>query len=179
MTEELKPEEIQGEAPASEEVREDRAIVNELEKLGKQLIGAAKAAWESEERRKLQDEIATGIQKIGQELGVTLEKASESEQVQEIRTRAGKVATDIQQTDVVDEVRKGLLVGLEAINRELSKLLDRLETKPAPVEAVEDVVEAVEDAAEKAADAIKEEVADVVETLTPPDVPLDEETRSA
>ncbi len=34
--------------------------------------------------------------------------------------RAGKVATDIQQIDVVDEVRKGL-VGLEAINRELSK----------------------------------------------------------
>lgn len=168
MTEELKAEDIQSEMPAGEEVREERAIVNELEKLGKQLIGAAKAAWESEERRKLQDEIATGIQKFGKEIGVTLEKAGDSEQVQEIRTRAGKVATEIQQTDVVEEVRKGLLVGLEAINRELGKLLDRLETKPGPVEAVEEAVEG-----------IKEEAAEVVETLLPPDAPADGETHSA
>jgi hypothetical protein len=134
VTEESKVEEALGETPVSEEPQVERSIADELERMGQQLAGAAKAAWESDERKKLQAEIAAGMQRFGQEVTAAFEKATASDQAKELRTRAEKVATDVQKTDVVDEVRKGLLVGLEAINRELGKLLERLESKAGETE---------------------------------------------
>ncbi len=81
MMEELKPRD-----PAKARKRRsarDRAIVNELEKLGKQLIGAAAAALgraTSGESCRTRSLPASAEDR--RELGVTLEKASEVEQVQ-------------------------------------------------------------------------------------------------
>ncbi len=140
MTEEPKVEEIMGEAPADEAPKAGQNIADELEKLGQQLAKTAKAAWESDERKKLQTEITTGVQRFGQELSAAFEKATTSDQAKEVKTRAEKVATDVQRIDVVEEMRKGFLVGLEAINRELGKLLERLESKEGEAEAGEPAV---------------------------------------
>ncbi len=118
----------------SEEPKAERSIADELSKLGKQLAEAVKAAWESEDRKKLQAEIAEGFQKLSQEVGAAVEKASESEAARELREKAEKVVEEIREADVVEEVRKGILVGLEALNRELGKLLEKLESAPAPKE---------------------------------------------
>jgi hypothetical protein len=135
--------------------------------MGAQIAAAAKSAWESEERKKLQSEITTGVQRFGQEMTTAINKATDSEQAKELKTRATKVAEDMQKADVVEEVRKGILVGLEAINRELGKLLERLETKP----EAEQVVEAVAPVTDTAAG----ETVVVAETPVVPDVTDDEE----
>ncbi len=51
----------------SEEPKVDRNIADELGKLGQQVANAAKAVWESEERRKLQAELTRGVEKFSQE----------------------------------------------------------------------------------------------------------------
>ncbi len=131
MTEEPKVDET---TTTSEETRTERNISDELARLGQQLAAAAKNAWESEERKRLQGEIVNGVQRAGQEINAAVNKASEHEQVQQFRTKAVKVAEDVQKTDVAEEIRKGILVGLQAVNRELGKLLERLETKPGEAE---------------------------------------------
>jgi hypothetical protein len=125
MTEEQKPEKPEG------------SIVDELTTLGKQAADALKAAWDSPERKRLQAELTEGLEQFGRQVGAALDKASESAQAKELRTKAVKVADDVKVTDAVDEVRKGLLTGLEAMNRELSKVLERLEAErtASPVEA--------------------------------------------
>jgi len=115
----------------SDEPRAEKSITDELSKLGKQVAEAIRAAWESEDRRKLQAEIAEGLQKFGQQVGEALEKAGESEVARQLRQQAEKVVAEVRETDVAEEIRKGLLAGLEAINKELSKLLERLEAKEA------------------------------------------------
>ncbi len=122
----------------SEEPKVERNIADELGKLGKQVADAIKAAWESEDRKKLQSEIAEGFQKFGKEVSEAAEKASESETAKELREKAEKVVEEIRESDVVEDVRKGILIGLDALNRELGKLLEKLEPKPAaeaPAEA--------------------------------------------
>lgn len=121
----------------SEEQKTERTIVDELGKLGKQVADAIKAAWESEDRKKLQGEIAEGFQKFGQEVNQAVEKANESETAKELREKAEKVIEDIRESDVVEEARKGILTGLDALNRELGKLLEKLESKPAAPAAPE------------------------------------------
>ncbi len=159
MTEEPKVEET-----TTEETHTERSIADELARLGQQLATAAKTAWESEERRKLQGEITSGVQRFGQEISSAVSRASDSEQAQQLRTRAAKVAEDVQRADVVEEVRKGILVGLEAINRELGKLLERLEPKAAPAEVVAPVT-----------DTAAGETVVVAETPVAPEVTPDEE----
>ncbi|MCX7707229.1 MAG: hypothetical protein N2204_04400 [Anaerolineae bacterium] len=121
----------------SEEPKVERSIADELSKLGKQLAEAVKAAWESEDRKKLQAEIAEGFQKLSQEVSEAVEKASESETAKELREKAEKMVEEIREADVVEEVRKGILAGLDVLNRELGKLLEKLETRPAAEPAPE------------------------------------------
>lgn len=115
----------------SEEPKAVRSIADELNKLGTQVADAIKAAWESEDRKKLQTEIAEGVQKFGAQVTEALDKASESEAAKDLREKAEKVVEDLRESDVVEEVRKGILTGLDALNRELGKLLAKLEATPA------------------------------------------------
>lgn len=115
----------------SEEPKVERNIADELNRLGAQVADAIKAAWESEDRKKLQTEIAEGFQKFGAQVTEALDKAGESEAAKELREKAEKVVEDLRESDVVEEVRKGILTGLDALNRELGKLLTKLEAKPA------------------------------------------------
>jgi hypothetical protein len=162
MTEEPKVDETMG-----AESKTERSIADELARLVEQLAAAARTAWESEERKRMQTDIMTGMQKFGQELTAAVNKASESEQARELRTRATKVAEDVQKTDVVEEVRKGILVGLEAVNRELGKVLERMETKAGEAEVVAPVTDIAEG-----------ETVVVAETPVVPEVTPDEETPS-
>ncbi len=52
----------------SEETHVEKNIADELNKLGKQVADAIKAAWESEDRKKLQNEITEGLQKFGDQI---------------------------------------------------------------------------------------------------------------
>ena len=111
---------------------EGRSITEELSKLGKQMADAIKAAWESDDRKKLQAEILDGLQKFGDEVTVALDKAGKSETAQDLRVKAEKVATDVRGTGVAEDVRKGIISGLDVINQELGKLVEKLEPRATP-----------------------------------------------
>jgi phage-related protein len=111
-------------------------ITDELSKMGKLVAQAIQAAWESDERKKLEAEVADGLRKFGDEVSAAARKAGESDTAKQIKTQAEKVAADVQQKDVAGDIRKGLISGLEVINQELGKLVERLEPKKAPAEPV-------------------------------------------
>jgi hypothetical protein len=115
---------------------EGRSITEELGKLGKQMADAIKAAWESEDRRKLQAEILDGLQKFGDEVTVALDKAGQSDTAKDLRVKAEKVVVDVRASAVADDVRKGIISGLDVLNAEMSKLVEKLEPKPAPADEV-------------------------------------------
>jgi len=122
----------QEEFTMSEEKRAERNIADELNKLGKQVADAIKAAWESEDRQKLQTEITEGLQQFGNQVTEAAQKAGESSTAKQLREQAEKVVTEVRESDIVDDVRKGLLTGLDALNKELGKLLEKLEAKQEP-----------------------------------------------
>ncbi len=113
---------------------ENRSIVDELSKLGQQMATAIKAAWESDDRKKLQAEILDGLQKFGDEATEALDKAGQSETAKDLRVKAEKVTVDVRATSVVEDVRKGVISGLDVLNTELSKLVEKLEPKAEPAD---------------------------------------------
>ncbi len=111
---------------------EGRTITDELGKLGKQMADAIKAAWESDDRKKLQAEITEGLQKFGDEVAEALDKAGQSDTAKDLRVKAEKVSADMREKGVVEDVRKGIISGLDALNKELGKLVEKLEPKAKP-----------------------------------------------
>lgn len=116
----------------SEEPKTEKSIADELNKLGKQVADAIKAAWESDDRKKLQTEITDGLEKFGAQVSEALDHAGQSQTAQDFRVKAEKVVTDAREAGVVEDIRKGILAGLDTVNKELGKLVEKLETKPAP-----------------------------------------------
>ncbi len=129
----------------AEEPRSETNIVDELDKMGQLVAQAVRSAWESEERKKLEAEIVEGLRKFSDQVSTTAKKASESDAAQQIKAQAEKVAAEVKEKDVAEEIRKGLLAGLEVVNQELGKLVERLEKK-APVEEAAAPAEAAAEA---------------------------------
>jgi hypothetical protein len=117
----------------TQEPRPSTTLTEELTRVVNQITEAARLAWESEERKRLQAEITDGIKNLSVQVDEAVRKASESETAKKVKSQAEQVAVKAKDTDVVDDMREGLLVGLQALNRELGKLLERLQTSPAPV----------------------------------------------
>ena len=111
---------------------EGKSIASELTRLGKQVADAINLAWESEDRKKLQVEVATGLESFGEQVSDAMRKASESDAAVQIRAETEKVVAQVRQSDVTGEVRKGLIAGLEVLNRELGRLVERLEAPAEP-----------------------------------------------
>jgi molecular chaperone GrpE (heat shock protein) len=116
----------------SEGNAEEKSISSELARLGKQVADAISQAWESEDRRKLQAEVTVGLETFGDQVSDAMRKASESDAANQLRDETEKVVARVRESDVTAEVRKGLISGLEVINRELGKLVERLEVEPQP-----------------------------------------------
>jgi phage-related protein len=145
-------------------------ITDELSKMGKLVAQAIQSAWASDERKKLEAEVVDGLRKFGDEFSSAAKKAGDSETAKQIKTQAEKVAADMQQRDIAGDIRKGLISGLEIINQELSKLVERLEPAKAPEEAVAAAAAAPETAADSVAAAVTEGGADA-EAAPPADEP--------
>jgi hypothetical protein len=116
----------------AEQTPSEKTIVEELNKLGKQMADALRAAWGSEDRKQLQAEILEGMKQFGNQVGDAAKKAAESDTAKQLKTQAEKVASEVKSSDVTDSVRKSMIEGLEVVNQELGKLLQRLEPKKDP-----------------------------------------------
>jgi hypothetical protein len=140
----------------AEDTTEEKSISNELSKLGKQGADAINAAWESEDRKKLQADVTVGLESFGDQVSDAMRKASESEAARQLRDQTEKIVSEVRQSDVTGEMRRGLIAGLEVLNRELGRLVERLETPPSagatgtgePAEPPEEPVETAEEPSE-------------------------------
>ena len=124
MTEEQKP---------AEEQQAGDQLVDELQSLGHQLVTAVKALWDSEESRKLRQEIGDGFVKLGHQLDEAIKSAQESEAGQEFKESVKETVDKARESDVAGKVQENLVTGLQKLNAELGKMVDSLEeTEEAP-----------------------------------------------
>lgn len=90
------------------------SISDQLDELGKNLRDALQAAWSSEERRKLQQDIEEGLSSLGSSLSQAAKDFSSSQTGQTIKSdvkdlqqrwRSGEVGSKVH-TEIVDALRK-------------------------------------------------------------------------
>jgi uncharacterized coiled-coil DUF342 family protein len=126
----------------SEEKAPKSEILDEIESLGQQLVTAVKSLWDSEDSRKLRQEIGEGFSELGRQLDQAVKSAQESEAAKELREQVKETVDKAREADVARKVEQGLVDGLRSLNQELSKLVGSSGGKQAETSDPDDETEA-------------------------------------
>jgi len=124
----------------TEEKKPGGEIVDELHALGEQLVTAVKALWDSDDARKIRQEIGDGFVELSQQVDEAIRKTKESEATKEFETKVKETVDKARESDVAGQVQEGLVAGLRQLNDEMSKWVGSLTPVDEPVvEEAEDV----------------------------------------
>ena len=102
-------------------------LEQELAELGRRLTQAAQTAWETEEARRLRQEVRAGLEKLMAELERGVEKAREHPTTQKVQEEVEEVLESARRGKIAQEVKAGMAEALRSLNEELARLIQRLE----------------------------------------------------
>ncbi|MBN1658016.1 MAG: hypothetical protein JXA93_06415 [Anaerolineae bacterium] len=143
MTEE-RPTITEEQGPSGGERTATSDLLQELQSLGRQLGDAFTALWESEESRRVRQEIKEGFVELSQELDQAVKSAQESEAAKEFSHQVKETVERAREGEIAEKLETILSDGLKKLNQELAKVTRSLETRQsgAPEDAPEGDIEA-------------------------------------
>jgi len=97
------------------------SLAAEFQNLGKNLKDALRAAWEGEDRKKLHQEIETGLMALGKALNEAATEFSESPTGQRLKAESEELRERLRSGEIASRTRDELLALLRRINAELEK----------------------------------------------------------
>jgi hypothetical protein len=116
----------------TEEQKKDSQLMDELQSLGDQLATAIRSLWDSEESRKLRQEIGDGFVELGQQIDDAVKTAQDSDTAKEFKEQIQDTVDKARESDVAGQMERNLVSGLHQLNAELSKFVDSLDTAKTP-----------------------------------------------
>jgi HAMP domain-containing protein len=96
-------------------------LASEFRRLGKNLKEALLAAWDSEERRRLEKEIEAGLSEAADALRGAAREFSASPSGQHLREELHDLEERVRTGDLETKVRQDVVGGLRALNAELER----------------------------------------------------------
>lgn len=110
-------------------------IAEELRALGENLRNMLRTAWESPERKKMQDEIQSGLTELGDSVNKAVNEFSTSKPGQTLKAEYEDFSQRVRSGQVESKVREEILKVLRMVNVELGNATK--DTKPADKDAPE------------------------------------------
>ena len=102
-------------------------LINELDRLGNQLIDAIRTAWNSDQRKELETEISKGIASAASSLNEGLQKVSENESTKQLINKAEEVFStvgeQVRSSKVTHDLVEGLSKGIQTLNDQLAQFV--------------------------------------------------------
>lgn len=103
---------------------------DELRQLGSNLKAILEAAWESDERRKLQAEIGSALTELAAALSSSAKEMLEGPAGQELQAEVEAWRQKVRQSDLHERAHTELVDALRKVNAELSALVGRWRAAP-------------------------------------------------
>lgn len=109
----------------SEETPGEENLTEEFRRLGKNLVDAARAAWDNPERQRMQGEIERGLSEMRDSMRKEYEYWRESPTGQKVRQDVASLGDKIRESDIENKVRGEMISTLHQLNEELQNLTSR------------------------------------------------------
>ena len=118
------------------DMKDQPSLVTELSRLGENLGKLVRAAWESEERKTVEKELKSGLDKFNQHINRAVEQTKAEENLTKAKETVQDAWTTAHGPQVLREMQAGLVDSLKRLNDEIAK---RAEPKAAHEVIVESV----------------------------------------
>ncbi len=118
----------------SEHKQEEYNIRDEFRALGDNLKNILQSAWESEERKKLQGELESGMRELGRALDEAVEDFKAGEVGQNIQREVDQISERVRSGEMEQKTREEILKALKLLNAELEKATAKFEQSEAKEE---------------------------------------------
>lgn len=116
-----------------EQASERANLTAQFQELGQRLVSTARAAWQSEQRQELQQEVTDGLRTVRDQLSDAVDNVRTTARTQgvgdTVKEQVHKAAETARSNDLLDEMRSGLATGLRELNEQLRRLSERLERR--------------------------------------------------
>jgi CHASE3 domain sensor protein len=101
-------------------------VAEALRRFGKQFAETLQAAWNSEQRREVEQEIREGVKHFGAEMEKVLHEAKVSPAGQKVQEEAADIKTSVEQGDFGRKAKSSIVQGLQWFSDELANLAQQL-----------------------------------------------------
>jgi hypothetical protein len=105
-------------------------LSDELRALGENLRSIFQAVWDSDDRRRLQQEMETGIGALAESLGQAARDFAESETGKQMKQDAREFGERVRSGEVESKVRQDLTAILRKMNEELGQAASSWSSRP-------------------------------------------------
>ena len=113
----------------SDQPQPEDNIKDEFRNLGKSLLSALQAVWDSPERQRIQNEIVEGLNEAGAALKKESEEFSLSQTGEQIKKNIEQLGEEFRTSEFKESLRNDLVKVLKSTNSELERVIDRFSQK--------------------------------------------------
>ncbi|MFN2143427.1 MAG: hypothetical protein ACK2U5_23305 [Candidatus Promineifilaceae bacterium] len=135
------------EIPVDEDIEQLKAdektagpdLVVEFQTLGRAFAEAFESAWNSEERKRVEEEVRAGVQSFASEVDKVIREAKSSPTSKRMKDEAGEMANKVEGSDLGRRALEGIAMGLSWVSVEMGKLAEQFTpAEKAPEDVEED-----------------------------------------
>ena len=110
---------------ADEKASKGPDLVVEFQTLGRTFAEAFETAWNSEERKRVEEEVRAGVQSFASEVDKVVREAKASPTGERVINEAGEVANKVESSDLGRRALEGISQGLGWMSVEMGKLAEQ------------------------------------------------------
>lgn len=108
-------------------------LMDELNRLGNKVVEVVDAAWNSDQRRRVEDDLRKGLESLAASLEEGIKQIGESKQAREFMDSAEDVAESVSSkmrtSKVANELADALATGLRALSESMDRLAKDMKAK--------------------------------------------------
>ncbi|RMG94948.1 MAG: hypothetical protein D6706_12955 [Chloroflexi bacterium] len=121
--------EVEGEPSAEQQEQQPRKdVAAELREMGQKFTETLRAAWQSEERQKIEVELREGLKSFADEVDHLIHELKEGETAEKVKKEATEIKVQIKSGELGQKAKEGLATSLRWLSQELGRLADQFTT---------------------------------------------------
>lgn len=106
-------------------------LFSELHNFGNQLEQVVRGAWESEQAKTFQRDIATGVEALGHQVHSAMNSVKKNEEFNNLTERGQKAVNEFQESEFVRDLHNVLAQGMSQLNQQLADFVNNM-NRPRP-----------------------------------------------
>jgi hypothetical protein len=116
----------------SEEQPQEEKLGEAFRNLGKNIVDVFRAAWESPERKNLQEELESGLNEFSNSIKKEVDEFAATPTGQQIKSDVESIKESIRSGETEAKVRSEVLNALRIVNTQLERISQEFSEKKAP-----------------------------------------------